>query len=145
MIVKCNKGFDEYYFGDSIDNLKLLFGEPNRIIKNEEEKKDVWQYNNLYSRISFYQDGDNAMRFGYLETSNPMAQLFEKLIIGKKIIEVKNNLEIIGISGWEIERYDSFENHFNESNWLSLGVDYDRVTYIEIGVQIKGDEFLWVK
>jgi hypothetical protein len=43
-----------------------------------------------------------------------------------------------------MEDFDSFENHFNESNWLILQTEFDDVIRVEIGAIIKdNDEFDW--
>jgi hypothetical protein len=44
----------------------------------------------------------------------------------------------------EKEDFDSTENHFNESNWLTLQSEFDVVIRIELGAIIKdNDEFDW--
>jgi hypothetical protein len=45
---------------------------------------------------------------------------------------------------WEIEDFDSTENHFNESNWLILQSEFGLVVKVEIGAIINDkDEFDW--
>lgn len=60
-----------------------------------------------------------------------------------KIEDVKSQIDSNSES-WEKEEYDSFNIYFLESDWLTLNVEYERVTDIELGVPFKNeDEYDW--
>jgi hypothetical protein len=46
----------------------------------------------------------------------------------------------------EIDRYESFDSYYNEEINLTLNVEYEEVTYVEIGVIINDDDdYNWNK
>jgi hypothetical protein len=74
-------------------------------------------------------------------TSNSDSLLLGKKIIGTKVEELKSELPF---KSWEIEDFDSTENHFNENNWLILQSEFGLVVKVEIGAIINDkDEFDW--
>jgi hypothetical protein len=79
---------------------------------------------------------------GYAITSSPDALLLGHTIVGAAITEL---LEVLPFSSWETEDFDSVTNYFNESNWLTLQVEYGQVIRVEIGALIDevSDVFLW--
>ena len=89
--------------------------------------------------MTFYEDED--YRLGYIISSNTDLVLLDKKVIGRNVIEVKNELPF---KSWETEDFDSTENHFNESNWLILQSEFDEIIRVEIGAIINdNDQFDW--
>ena len=77
----------------------------------------------------------------YIACSNPEATILGNKVIGKNIDSIKADLPF---KTWSVEDFDSFENHFNESNWLILQSEFDEIVRVEIGAIIKdNDEFDW--
>jgi hypothetical protein len=67
--------------------------------------------------------------------------LLGKTLIGQSVNEIINELPF---KTWEVEDFDSTENHFNESNWLILQAEFDTIIRVEVGAIIKdNDEFDW--
>ena len=61
------------------------------------------------------------------------------------ISEVKSEV-FDKIEDWEIDRYESFDSYYNEDINLTLNVEYEEVTYVEIGVIINdNDDYNWNK
>jgi hypothetical protein len=93
-------------------------------------------------RLTFYKDED--LKLGYIVASSPELELFGNKLIGKKISEVKKDLAAKGITKFTQEEFDTFENYFNEDNWIILQTEFDEVVKFEIGAIInQKDEFDW--
>ena len=141
MKVNSKSGIDKLLFGMKQKDVEALYGKPNKQFKDEDENI-IYLYNELKLRLTFYED--EAFRLGYIISSNSKLQLFDNLIIGKDINSVKINLKNNGIEVWEVEDFDSTENHFNESNWIILQTEFNEIIRFEIGAIINDkDEFEW--
>jgi hypothetical protein len=138
MEINLKNGIDSLLFGMKQKDVEQLYGLPNKKFKDEDDNQ-IYLYNDKKLRLTFYADED--FKLGYIISSNPESTLFNKKIIGENVIKIKNQLPF---KSWEIEDFDSTENHFNESNWLILQSEYEEIIRIEIGAIIKdNDEFDW--
>ena len=71
-------------------------------------------------------------------------ELFGNTIIGKKITEIKKDLATKNITKFTQEEFDTFENYFNEENWIIFQTEFEEVVKFEIGAIINAkDEFDW--
>jgi hypothetical protein len=131
-------GIDQLLFGMKQNDVIAIYGNPDKQFKDD-DGNIIYLYNQQKWRLTFYEDED--FRFGYIITSNPEILLLDKKVIGRNVVEVKNELPF---KSWEMETFDTTENHFNESNWLVLQSEFNEVIRIEIGAIIKdNDEFDW--
>lgn len=138
MEINLKNGIDSLLFGMKQKDVEQLYGLPNKKFKDEDDNQ-IYLYNDKKLRLTFYADED--FKLGYIISSNPENTLFNKKIIGENVIKIKNQLPF---KSWEIEDFDSTENHFNEGNWLILQSEYEEIIRIEIGAIIKdNDEFDW--
>lgn len=138
MTVNLKNGVDQLLFGMKQNHVEAIYGKPSKQFKDEDGNV-IYLYNEQKIRLTFYED--ESFRLGYIITSNAEATVLDKEIIGKDVEEIKNGLPF---RNWEVEDYDSTENHFNESNWLILQAEYGTVIRVEIGAIIKdNDEFDW--
>ena len=138
MIINPKSGIDALLFGMKQKEVEALYGKPNKQF-NDEDGNVIYLYNTIKLRLTFYED--EAFRLGYMITSNSEALLLGKKSIGTKVEELKSELPF---KSWEIEDFDSTENHFNESNWLILQSEFGLVVKVEIGAIINDkDEFDW--
>jgi hypothetical protein len=65
-------------------------------------------------------------------------------VIGKTIGDAKKELAEKGLVKFTQEAFDTFENYFNEDNWLILQTEFDEVVKVEVGAIINNkDEFDW--
>jgi hypothetical protein len=118
-----------------------LYGKPTKEYKDEDDHQ-ILVYNELKMRLTFYQDEE--FKLGYIVASSPNLELFGKKIIGKKIADVKKDLAAKSITKLTQEAFDTFENYFNEENWIILQTEFDEVVKFEIGAIInQKDEFDW--
>lgn len=141
MQIKPKFGIDKLLFGMKINDVKSLYGEPNKQFKDE-DKNLIYVYNQLQLRLTFYED--EAFRLGYLICSNPDLLLFDAFVVGRKVEEIKKELEKHHYKTWEKEDFDIAENHFNEEHWLILQSEFDQIKKVEIGAIINDkDEFDW--
>lgn len=138
MIINLKNGIDNLLFGMKQKDVESVLGKPNKKF-NDEDRNVIYLYYDKKLRLTFYADED--LKLGYIISSNPKITLLNSLIIGKDIDYLKSELPF---KSWEIEDFDSVENHFNESNWLILQTEYNEVIRVEIGAIIKdNDEFDW--
>ena len=141
MQIKPKFGIDKLLFGMKINDVKSLYGEPNKQFKDE-DKNLIYVYNQFQLRLTFYED--EAFRLGYMICSNPDLLLFDAFVIGRNVEEVKKELEKNQFKEWEKEDFDIAENHFNEEHWLILQSEFDQIRKVEIGAIINDkDEFDW--
>jgi hypothetical protein len=141
MKINPKNGIDKLIFGMKQNDVTAIYGKPNKNYKDEDDNI-IFQYNNQKMRLTFYKDED--FRLGYIVASSQNLLLFENKIIGRKISEVKNELTQKGVTKFTQEEFDTFENYFNEENWIILQTEFDEVVKFEIGAIINNkDEFDW--
>ncbi|WNM18782.1 hypothetical protein [Flavobacterium capsici] len=138
MIINLKNGIDKLLFGMKQKDVEMLYGKPDKKFEDEDGNQ-IYLYNDKKLRLTFYADED--FKLGYIISSNPEITILDKKVIGRNVDEIKNDLPF---KSWEVETFDSTENHFNESNWLILQTEYNEVIRVEIGAIIKdNDEFDW--
>ena len=131
-------GVDKLLFGMKQKDVVSLYGEPEKQY-NDDDANVIYLYYQHKLRLTFYEEED--FRLGYIITSNENTTLLDKKVMGENITQLKADLPF---NSWEVEVYDSTENHFNESNWLTLQSEFDIVIRVELGAIIKDmDEFDW--
>tara|TARA_R110002033_G_scaffold2792_17_gene18035 strand:+ start:12294 stop:12782 length:489 start_codon:yes stop_codon:yes gene_type:complete len=141
MKINLKSGIDKLIFGMKQNDVIAIYGKPDRNYKDEDDNV-IFSYNALKIRLTFYHEED--LKLGYLVASSADLELFENKIIGRKIKEVKKDLSRKGIAKFTQEEFDTFENYFNEDNWIILQTEFDEVVKFEIGAIInEKDEFDW--
>jgi len=144
MKIHLNKGIDNLQFGMTRSEVKKIYGRQNReIINPEDDNELIWEYTDQKLRLTFYQNESD--RLGYIRSSNPSLTIFDKKLIDHEIEEIKNRIDP-RTDSWEKEENFSFTTFFHENDWLTLNVEYERITDIELGVPFKTeDEYDWPK
>ena len=144
MNIHLKQGIDKLRFGMTRPEVERIFGKPRQeLIDSDDENELIWEYTDKKIRLTFYQN--QAGRLGYIRSSNSSLTLNDLKIIDKKIEDVKGQIDS-NPESWEKEDYESFCTYFHENNWLTLNVEYERVTDIELGVPFKNeDEYDWPK
>lgn len=138
MKIDPKNGVDGLLFGMKQKDVISVYGNPDKQFTDDDENV-IFLYYSKKTRLTFYEDED--FKLGYFITSNPESTLLGKTIIGKNVMDLKNELPF---KSWEVEDFDSTENHFNESNWLILQSEFNEVIRVEIGAIIKdNDEVDW--
>jgi hypothetical protein len=141
MKINPKNGIDKLIFGMKQNDVIALYGKPNRNYKDEDDNV-IFSYNAQKMRLTFYKDED--FRMGYIVASSADMELFGNKIIGRKISDVKSELAQKGITKFTQEEFDTFENYFNEDNWIIFQTEFDEVVKFEIGAIINDkDEFDW--
>lgn len=141
MKINLKNGIEKLLFGMKQNDVNAIYGKPDRNYKDEDDNV-IFVYNKLKMRLTFYKDED--LKLGYIVASSPDLELFGNKVIGKKISEVKKDLAAKGITKFTQEEFDTFENYFNEDNWIILQTEFDEVVKFEIGAIInQKDEFDW--
>ena len=141
MKINLKHGIDQLVFGMKQNDVIAIYGKPNRNY-NDEDDNVIFSYNSLKMRLTFYKEEE--FKLGYIVASSYDLELFENKIIGKNIDEVKSQLATKGITKFSQEEFDTFENYFNEENWIILQTEFHEVVKLEIGAIINDkDEFDW--
>ncbi len=134
MKINPKNGIDRLLFGMKENDVVALYGTPDKQFEDDDANR-IFLYYKEQLRLTFYED--EGFRLGYLITSNPDSVVLEKKVIGRNVEEVKKELPF---KTWEVEEFDSTENHFNESNWLIFQSEYGIVIRVEIGAIISDDD-----
>lgn len=138
MTLNPKNGIDKLLFGMQQKDVEAIYGKPDKEFKDDDENV-IYLYNNEKFRLTFYEDEN--FKLGYIISSNPELLLLDKKIIGRNCIELKTELPF---KSWEVEDFDSTENHFNESNWLTFQAEFGVIIRVEIGAIINdNDELEW--
>ncbi|GEL12307.1 hypothetical protein SAMN05192550_3245 [Flavobacterium glycines] len=141
MKINLKNGIDKLIFGMKQKDVSAVYGTPDRNYKDEDDNV-IFTYNKFKMRLTFYKDEDFKM--GYIVASSPDLELFCNKVIGKNIKDVKNELAKKSITKFTQEEFDTFENYFNEDNWLLFQTEFEEVVKLEVGAIINDkDEFEW--
>lgn len=141
MKINLKNGIDKLLFGMKQKDVEAIYGKPDRNYKDEDDNQ-ILVYNKLKSRLTFYQEED--FKLGYIVASGADLELLGNTIIGKKITDVKQDLVSKNITKFTQEEFDTFENYFNEENWIIFQTEFEEVVKFEIGAIINSkDEFDW--
>ncbi|MGO4817978.1 hypothetical protein [Flavobacterium sp. W22_SRS_FP1] len=141
MKINLKIGIDKLIFGMKQKDVSAIYGKPDRNYKDEEDNI-IFAYNAFKIRLTFYKEED--FKLGYMVASSPELELFGNELINRNIAEVKKELTKKGLSKFTQEKFDTFENYFNEDNWIIFQTEFDEVVKFEIGAIInEKDEFDW--
>ncbi|MGV3461022.1 MAG: hypothetical protein ACO1N9_11290 [Flavobacterium sp.] len=140
--INLKSGIDKLLFGMKEKDVKALYGEPDKTYKDD-DKNIIWLYNAAMLRLTFYADED--FRLGYIIASHPELELFGQKIIGQEWNAAEKLAGDNKIKAFEKENFDTYENYFNEANWVIFQVEFGKVVKVELGATInsKDDEFDW--
>ncbi len=141
MKINLKNGIDKLLFGMKQKDVTALYGTPDRNYKDEDDNV-IFAYNAQKMRLTFYKEED--FKLGYIVASSPKLELFGNKVLYRNIDEVKKELAAKGITKFTQEEFDTFENYFNEENWIILQTEFNEVVKFEIGAIINDkDEFDW--
>jgi hypothetical protein len=141
MKINLKNGIDKLIFGMKQKDVTAIYGKPDRNYKDEDDNV-IFAYNTLKMRLTFYKDEESKL--GYIVASGTDLELSGNKIIGRRIEDVKKDLAAKGITKFTQEEFDTFENYFNEENWIILQTEFEEVVKFEIGAIINNkDEFDW--
>lgn len=141
MKINLKNGIDKLLFGMKQSDVIALYGKPTKQYKDDDENV-VFLYNAQKLRLTFYMEED--FKLGYIIGSDTDLQVLDIKVIGRKIAEVKKDLAAKGLTKWTEEEFDTFENSFNEDNWVILQSEFGDVVKVEVGAIINDkDEFDW--
>ena len=123
-------GLDKLVFGMKTTNVISIYGKPNKEFTDDDNNK-IFLYNDQKMRLTFYED--EGFKLGYIICSDENLVFLNHKLINAETAIFKNTLIEKGIKQWEVEDFDSTENHFNGSNWLTLQSEFGRIIRVEIG------------
>ena len=139
MIVNPKTGIDQLIFGMKKMDVSTIYGNPDKQFEDD-EKNEIWLYNDKKLRLTFYED--EAFKLGYIISSNPNLELFSNKVINQEWNIVEKLVLEKGIKSLEKDTFDSVDNFFNESNWMTFQVEFGQIIKIELGATFDDkDEF----
>lgn len=139
MELELNIGIGDLKFGMFQKVVYETFGIPDKIQEDEDDPDNVYlEYNNQKLRLTIYKNEDN--RLGYIYSASPHLTFNGIKIIDQDADWVKS--EVFGgiVKKWEIEEYDFWSTHSDDDNWLTLNVEFGKVSSVEIGAPWKNEE-----
>lgn len=141
MKINPKHGIDKLLFGMKQRDVEAIYGKPDKLY-NDEDDNTILTFNKQKMRLTFYKDED--FKLGYFIASDNDLELFGIKLIGKKASDLKDELQVNGFTKWTKEGFDTYDNWFNEANWMILQVEFDEVVKVELGAIInEKDEFDW--
>lgn len=141
MKINLKIGIEKLIFGMKQSDVTAIYGKPDRNYKDEDDNI-IFAYNAQKMRLTFYKEEE--FKLGYIVASSSDLELFGNKVIGRKIEDLKKELVLKGLKTFTQEDFDTFDNYFNEENWIILQTEFDEVVKFEIGAIINdNDEFDW--
>lgn len=141
MTIHPKNGVDRLLFGMKRADVVALYGPPDKEYRDEDDNA-IALFNDKKLRLTFYIEED--LRLGYIIASDPKLELLGHPVIGRSCAEVQKELNEKGFVKWTKEGYDTYENWFNEANWLVLQTEFADIVKVELGAIINDkDEFDW--
>jgi len=141
MKVHLKHGIDKVVFGMKQNDVVSLYGKPDKEYKDEDDNV-IFLYNEHQLRLTFY--AEEGFKLGYIIASADDLEVLDINIIRKNYNEVKDALASKGIAKFTKEEFDSYENYFNEENWIILQTEFGEIVKFELGAIINDkDEFDW--
>lgn len=141
MKINLKSGIDKLLFGMKEKDVTAVLGKPDKNYKDEDDNL-IFVYNAHKIRMTFYAEED--FKLGYIVASSGALEVFGYKLIGRNIKEVKKDLATKQITKFTQEEFDTFENYFNEENWIILQTEFNEVVKVEVGAIINSkDEFDW--
>jgi hypothetical protein len=140
MKINLKNGVDQLLFGMLQKDVIAVYGKPTKSYKDEDDNV-ILLYNDQKFRLTFYVD--EGLKLGYIVSSNENLTLSEQKIIGKTMETVKKDLASKGLTKWDEESFDTYENYFNEDYWMIVQTEFGFAVKVELGAIIVKDEFEW--
>lgn len=136
-------GLEPLIFGMSQDEVKSIWGKPDKITNEELEFAIIYYYNEKLIKTKF--DRDEDLKLYSIEVFNPEVRLFNNSVIGKTKKEIERMLENKGYSKLVHEDYETFDTVFCEQIWTTFEFEFDRLKSIEFSPLFDNDEIVWPK
>ena len=140
MKINLKNGIDKLLFGMLQKDVIALYGKPTKSYKDEEENV-ILLYNDQKLRLTFYVE--EGLKLGYIVSSNEKLTLSDIKIIGKTMDVIQKELAPKGLTSWDEESFDTYENYFNEDYWMIIQTEFGYAVKVELGAIISKDEFQW--
>ncbi|MGK0407835.1 MAG: hypothetical protein ACJAZH_001660 [Roseivirga sp.] len=144
MEIHLQKGIGEVRFGMTRAEVEKVIGKPDvEKLDSEDPNELIWEFNDLKLRLTFYENENHRMV--YIRGSHANMSLNKHVFIDQKIDKVLSQIDS-DLEAWEVDDQDLFTAYFNEKNWFSFNVEYQRITDFEMGVPLDSEEsYLWPK
>ncbi len=142
MEINIGVGLEDIRFGMYQDEVKGIWGEPNRINTEEKEQGIVYYFNSKMVKLKF--DLDENEKLYSIEVHNPKVKMFDKHIFLKTKKEIENYLINNGYSDFEYDLYDTFETLFCREIWTTFEFVFERLRSVEFSPLFKNDDdIIW--
>lgn len=144
MKIKIGIGIDNIIFGMFQEDVKAIWGNPDRVSLTEKDSGIVYSYNDRMVKLKF--DEEEELKLYTIETFNPDTIMFNQKIIGKKKDEIRSILKDNRYKEPKYEEYDFFETLFCEEVRSTFEFEFDKLRSIEFSPLFNNDdELIWPK
>jgi hypothetical protein len=138
--IRPNEGFGEIKFGEILDNVFMLLGEPQELDSMEDDEELnmlILHYWDLGFSIIF--EGTTKQVVAGFETDHPDATLFGKKIIGMPEKEVIALMKDHGYNDYETDIEDGDERLTYEDILMDFYLRDGKVIYVNWGALVNED------
>ncbi|HLV42139.1 MAG TPA: hypothetical protein VKY37_07665 [Brumimicrobium sp.] len=141
MEVKPRIGIENIKFGMNRTEIVTILGEPDQVIEDTYDEGEYrLEWNELKLRLTFQAED----RFTYYSSKYPNLMYKGQVFMDENIDKIKADTFGDLKSDWEIDDFETFKTHFEESIFLTLHSEYGKVSTFELGVPFKNEtEFDW--
>lgn len=112
--IELGVGINDFKFGISREVLKKAVGEPDEIEDNDEGidgegKIEVWHYDDFELSVEFIEGND--WRLSTIAINSEECLLQSIPVIGKKVSEIENLIEVLNLGEYQTEKLDLDDEH----------------------------------
>ena len=144
--IELGKGISNIYFGFTMDQVKVIMGEPEEIEESDEDDEFEHKAFNYWEKgYSFFFDREDDYRLSCIQTENDEVRLFNTNVFQKSTKDIKELLQQKGLTDYETEKLETGEIRWSfEQEMLDLYFENDKLIAINFGVFINDDlEVQW--
>lgn len=135
-------GFENIVFGMLQEEVVNIWGNPDRINKEDIVNYIVYFYNDRMTKLKF--DEDENFKLISIDTYDPEITLFNQSIIGKTKDEIMKFLHDNGHSDIKYEEYDTFDTLYCEEIMITFEFEFNKLRGLEFSPLFKNpDERIW--
>lgn len=136
-------GMGPLRFGDTMDEVRTLVGEPEEIEESDDDDEfehQAWNYHEDDYLLSLYFDREDDFRLSCIETDHPGMRLFGETIQGMSLEAVQALMQRHGLPTPETETMEEGQVRLSyEKEMIDLYFEEDQLQFINFGVFIDED------
>lgn len=142
MEIKIGIGIEDIFFGMSKDEIKVILGEPDKIIRGAVEDWITYEYFDKMIRLIFSKEQNDKLIT--IEVHHQDILIFGENIFNKSKEEIRLFMNNHGYNVMEYEDYGTFETLASNKLHLTLEFEFNKLNSIEFSPLFKNDDdIIW--